>query len=47
MSGINLQQLMSDAQTPHRALLEQTRGLVSKWGPTGLLEGLDGENERH
>lgn len=46
MSGINLHQLMSDAQTPHSALLAQTRGLAKKWGPTGLLEGLDGETER-
>ncbi len=46
MSEINLHTLMSDAQTPHRALLEQTRGLARKWGPTGLLEGLDGETER-
>ena len=48
MSGeINLGQLMADAQTPHRVLLQQTRALANKWGPTGLLEGLDGDNERH
>jgi hypothetical protein len=47
MSGINIRQLMAEAQTPQRALLEQTRGLVSKWTPTGLLEGLDGEAQRH
>ena len=46
MSGINLQKLMTDAQTPHRALLESTRGLVQKWTPTGLLEGLGNENEQ-
>ena len=46
MSGINLQKLMTDAQTPHRALLESTRGLVHKWTPTGLLEGLGNENEQ-
>ena len=33
---------------PHQQLLEQTRGLVKKWKPTGLLEGLSGgENEVH
>ena len=48
MSGeINLGQLMADAQTPNRVLLEQTRNLANKWGPTGLLDGLDGDNERH
>ena len=48
MSGeINLRQLMADAQTPNRVLLEQTRNLANKWEPTGLLEGLDGDNERH
>ena len=47
MSGINLQKLMTDAQTPHRALLESTRGLVQKWSPTGLLEGLGGEADQH
>ncbi len=48
MSGrMNLHELMADAQTPARALLEQTRGLVSKWEPTGLLEGLGHEADRH
>lgn len=47
MSTINLQQLMAESKTPHRVLLEQTRGLVRKWSPTGLLEGLDNETERH
>jgi len=47
MSGINLQKLMADARTPQAALLAQTRGLVRKWEPTGLLEGLDRESSRH
>ena len=46
MGGINLQSLMTEAQAPRAALLAQTRGLVQKWGPTGLLEGLDGESDR-
>ena len=32
---------------PQRQLLEQTRKLVTKWEPTGLLEGLEDENKRH
>lgn len=47
MSEINLRKLMADAETPHKALLAQTRGLVKKWNPTGLLEGLDNDNEKH
>lgn len=46
MGGINLQSLMTEAQAPRAALLAQTRGLVQKWTPTGLLEGLDGESDR-
>jgi len=45
--SINLSKLMADARTPQTALLEQTRGLVRKWEPTGLLEGLRSENEAH
>ena len=44
---IRLNELMADTQHPQRALLEQTRGLVSKWDPTGLLEGLDNDAEKH
>ncbi len=36
-----------DGYNPHKALIEQTKGLVNKWEPTGLLEGLDSENETH
>ena len=45
--GLNLQTLMADSQTPHKALLEQTRGLVGKWSQTGLLEGLSNDAESH
>ena len=44
---IRLNELMADTQHPQRALLEQTRGLVNKWAPTGLLEGLGNEAEKH
>ena len=36
-----------DGYNPQRQLLEQTRQLVSKWEPTGLLEGLEDETKRH
>ena len=34
-----------DGYNPQRQLLEQTRKLVKKWEPTGLLEGLGAEHE--
>ncbi len=40
----NIQKLM-EGTDPYAALLEQTRGLVKKWEPTGLLEGLAEEHE--
>ena len=40
----NLRKLM-EGSTPYDALLEQTRGLVKKWEPTGLLDGIDKEHE--
>ena len=40
----NLQKLM-EGQNPYDALLEQTRGLVKKWEPTGLLDGMNEEHE--
>lgn len=46
MSDINLRKLMTDSQTPFKALQEQTRGLSRKWSQTGLLEGLDSDIER-
>ena len=36
-----------DGYNPQRQLLEQTRQLVKKWEPTGLLEGMDDETKRH
>ena len=41
----NINQLL-DGKNPHKQLLEQTRQLVSKWEPTGLLEGIDTETQR-
>ena len=42
----NLTKLM-EGYNPHRQLLEQTRKLVKKWEPTGLLEGIEGETQTH
>ena len=36
-----------DGYNPQRQLLEQTRQLVKKWEPTGLLENLEDETKRH
>ena len=36
-----------DGYNPQRQLLEQTRQLVSKWEPTGLLEGIEDETKLH
>ena len=36
-----------DGYNPQSQLLEQTRQLVKKWAPTGLLEGMDDETKRH
>ena len=36
---------LMDGYNPQRQLLEQTRKLVKKWEPTGLLEGMDKEHE--
>jgi len=38
---------LMDGYNPHKALIEQTKGLVNKWEPTGLLEGLGTESETH
>ena len=36
---------LMDGYNPHKQLLDQTRKLVDKWQPTGLLEGLETEHE--
>ena len=36
-----------DGHNPQRQLLEQTRQLVKKWEPTGLLEGIEDETKTH
>ena len=46
MSDINNISQLLDGNNPHKQLLEQTRQLVDKWEPTGLLEGIDAETQR-
>ena len=43
MSEINNISQLLDGNNPHKQLLEQTRQLVDKWEPTGLLEGIEQE----
>jgi hypothetical protein len=43
---ISIEKLM-EGRNPYKVLLEETRGLVKKWEPTGLLEGLKNEPEVH
>ena len=47
MSKLNSIESLMDGYNPQRQLLEQTRQLVEKWEPTGLLEGLEDETKRH
>jgi len=47
MSKLNSIETLMDGHNPQRQLLEQTRQLVEKWEPTGLLEGLEDETKVH
>ena len=47
MSNYNEIQNIMDGYNPQRELREQTKKLVEKWEPTGLLEGIDEENRKH
>ena len=38
---------LMDGYNPHKALIDQTKGLVKKCEQTGLLEGLGSESETH
>ena len=42
----NISNLLDGASNAHQKQLEQTRGLVSKWEKTGLLEGINQEYEK-
>jgi hypothetical protein len=39
---MSVHELISDAGSAHRVVIEQTRKLASKWDRSGLLEGLNG-----
>jgi len=41
-----IEKLMSGFN-PYRQRMEETRGLVKKWEPTGLLEGIDTDQKTH
>jgi len=43
---MDLKKLMTGAN-PQSVMLEQTRGLKSKWAKTGLLEGVGSETQKH
>ena len=38
-------QSMMDGYNPYKQRLDETRQLVTKWEPTGLLEGIDEESK--
>ena len=42
----NLSQVMT-GHNPHQELLKQTRKLVDKWEPTGLLDGIDNSTKKN
>jgi len=44
MANFNLSKLM-EGKNPQSVMLEETRGLKSKWEKTGLLEGLDNRQQ--
>lgn len=42
----NVKELLTNALNPQARLMQETRGLVSKWDKTGLLEGLKSDIEK-
>ena len=42
----NVKELLTSALNPQARLMQETRGLVSKWEKTGLLEGLRSDTEK-
>ena len=41
-----ISKLLSESQNPQAKLMSETRGLVSKWEKTGLLEGISSDTEK-
>jgi len=42
-----LSNILNESNGMIRRQMEETKGLVSKWNKTGLLEGIDHEYEKH
>lgn len=42
----NVKSLLTSALNPQVRLMQETRGLVTKWDKTGLLEGLKGDTDK-
>ena len=42
----NISNLLNDAGNAYESRLNETRGLVSKWEKTGLLEGIGQEYDK-
>ena len=47
MKNLSTVEKLMDGFNPYRQRQEETRGLVKKWEPTGLLEGIDEEQRVH
>ena len=43
----NINNLLQDSQAQFAAQRNQTKGLVTKWEATGLLEGIGKEYDKH
>ena len=44
---MSLQNILNESNSVVRRQMEETKGLVTKWEKTGLLEGIDAEYEKH
>ena len=44
---MSLNSILNESTSVIRKQMEETKGLVSKWDKTGLLEGLSSEYEKH
>lgn len=42
----NIKELLTNASNPQARLMQETRGLVSKWDKSGLLEGIESDIEK-
>lgn len=46
MANIGLQSLMTETATKESSLIKESAGLINKWEPTHLLEGLESDYEK-